>query len=587
MASKWKNSYKIISSSFFIMVSLSASQVYGQRAYDRENIKAHKTTSSHHHAPSEEEHQHDGNRSHDHLEHIQAYRKETTFIHNLPAPHLLEGIGKVNFPIRTTSAVTQEFFNQGVALLHCFWDFEAYRAFKEAIKTDSAAIMPYWGLYAAIGAIEGNEFEADKQLALSRMHTLSSAALPKEQLYVKAILAREDPAQGKEIYEKDMELLVHRYPADTQAKLFLALSKLHGYDVDLNPREGTLYAEYLLKDILVADSLNAAAHHYWIHLKENCCPDEALTSAKRLPELAPNAGHMVHMPGHIYYKIGEYQKAQGAFIEAVRTDSAYIKEQGIPEVDAWNFIHNINYLLANCAQSGNYATALYYAKKLQAMPISKERSQKYEGRFFYQGIIAPAKMELCFGKYTEAKDRLLGIHNTDSVYTQKAIAYRDGLLLFAQGMEAVEKGNTAVAENYANNLESHLWQNTQVANEQQKINNYRIKELSVAALELRGRIALLKRNFTASEALLTRAATDEKYLGYSEPPAYARPTLLSLEELYVQQKKWDRVLQVVEQLDRQHPNSIHVIHGYIRAYKALGNSEKVNYYNKKLADLIG
>ncbi|MEH6305475.1 hypothetical protein RYH73_07465 [Olivibacter sp. CPCC 100613] len=579
MASKRQKNYKIAAISLTLIFSITFLVANAQRLYDRENAKR-ASSSSHPHSSTSEENQHDGNQSHDHFAHIQAYRKETSFVHNLPAPSIIEGIGTVNFPISTTSSSSQQFFNQGVALLHCFWDFEAYRAFKEAIRTDSSAIMLYWGLYSAIGAIEGNDFEGDKDLALRKMELLYETASPREQLYCKAILSRADPTSGKESYEKNMELLIHRYPDDVQAKLFLALSKLHGYDVDLNPREGTLYAEYLLKDILKTDSLNAAAHHYWIHLKENCCPAEALISAQKLPMLAPNSGHMVHMPGHIYYKLGEYKNAQKAFIEAVKTDSTYIKTQHIPEVDAWNFIHNINYLLANCAQNGDYATALYYARKLQAMPVSKARSQKYEGRFFYQGIIAPAKMELCFGNYSKARERLEAIQNPDSVYSPKAMAYRDALLFFAYGMEAISNEDAEKAADYANQLESHLWQNVQETADERKINNHRIKEVSIAALELRGRIALLNRQFQQAETLLTRAVLAEKNLGYSEPPAYARPVLLSLESLYTQQKNWSKVLEVLHQLNNQHPNSIHVVDGYIHAYHELGDKEKVAYYNE-------
>lgn len=584
IANNWKNYRRFVFIGLTALLGFTTNPLKAQRTYDRENLKQQKTDHAHP-VQVDDGHQHDGSQSHDHLAHIQAYRRETTFVHHLPAPKILAGIGTCDFPIRTQSALSQQFFNQGVALLHCFWDFEAYRAFKEAIRTDSTAIMPYWGLYSAVGAIEGNDFEADKHLALDKMRNLYERAAPKEQLYVQAILAREDPAAGKAGYHHYMELLIHRYPEDVQAKLFLALSKLNGYDVDLNPREGTLYAEYLLKDILRADSLNAAAHHYWIHLKENCCPDEALASARQLPKLAPNSGHMVHMPGHVYYKIGEYRKAHMAFIEAVKVDSTYIAEQGIPEVDAWNFIHNINYLLANCAQSGNYATALYYAKRLQSMPVSKERSQKYEGRFFYQGIIAPAKMELCFGKYSEAAKRLRAIQNVDSVYSSKAMAYRDALLHFARGMEAVTKGDADAANNYANKLESLLWQNTQATNKQEQINKNRLKELSITAIELRGRIALLIGDFKLAESLLTQAADAEKNLGYSEPPAYARPVLISLEELFVEQKKWDRVLEVIDQLDQQHPNSIHALQGYIRAYRAIGNEEQVHHYNQKLLEI--
>jgi len=140
---------------------------------------------------------------------------------------------------------------------------------------------------------------------------------------------------------------------------------------------------------------------------------------------------MVHMPGHVYYKLGDYKKAFNAFVAAVKVDSAYMKQFNMPEVDTWNYIHNINYLLSNCAEDGRYSTALYYAEKLKNMPATKERKRKYEGRYFYQGVIAPAKMELCFGFYKKAADRLAAIQvDKDSLFTQKAIAYKEWALFF-------------------------------------------------------------------------------------------------------------------------------------------------------------
>ena len=351
-----------------------------------------------HHAPETDN-------VHNHLDHIQGYRKETAFVHNLPAPKLMEGIGSTTLKIKTKSTETQQFFAQGVALLHDFWDFEAYRAFKEAIKHDSTAIMPYWGLYSAIGATEGTDFLSNRKLALQKLKALKDSADEHEKLYAEAVIARDAP-EGTQQYQSKLEKIIHKYPDDVDAKLFLALNKMSGYDPEMNPRDGQLYSEYLLKDLLKTHPDHAGVHHYWIHLKENCCPEEALESAKIVAKLTPAAAHMVHMPGHIHYKMGNYNKAHEAFVQAVKVDSIYMKKQGIPEVDTWNYIHNINYLLSNCAENGRYATALYYAEKLQSMPVTKERKAKYEGRFFYQGVIAPAKMELCFGFYKKAADKL-------------------------------------------------------------------------------------------------------------------------------------------------------------------------------------
>jgi tetratricopeptide (TPR) repeat protein len=330
----------------FLLFCLISISTFAQR--DRQT-----QSSAHDHAHHVDENEF----AHNHLDHIQAYRKETAYVHNLPPAQFLEGIGTSAFKITTQSEQAQKYFAQGVALLHDFWDFEAYRSFKEAIRLDSSAVMPYWGLYSAIGATEGPDFENDKKLAVRKLKALKDSTNEHEKLYAEAILLRDAPGENsRKQYQQKLEIIVHKYPEDVDAKLFLALSKMSGYDVDLNPREGQIYSEYLLRDVLKSDPDNAGAHHYWIHLMENCCPEEAIKSSERMRQLTPGAAHMVHMPGHVYYKLGQYQKAHEAFLEAVAVDSVYMKKQGIPEVDTWNYIHNINYLLSNSAENGHYKT---------------------------------------------------------------------------------------------------------------------------------------------------------------------------------------------------------------------------------------
>lgn len=523
---------------------------------------------------------------HNHLEHILEYRKETVFVHNLPAPKTLPGIGASTFKINTSSPVTQKYFDQGIALLHCFWDFEAFRAFKEAIKNDSTAIMPYYGLYSAIGAIEGNEFGADKKLAIRKLKQLKEKAGEHEKLYAEAILQRDSGGDaGKKNYQKQLEIIVHKYPDDIDAKLFLALSKMGGYDVALNPREGQIYSEYLLRDILKKNPDNAAAHHYWIHLMENCCPEEALESAAKLPKLAPSSSHMVHMPGHVYYKLGEYKKAYDAFKASVAVDSIYMKEQGIPEVDTWNYIHNLNYLLANSAEDGRYGTALYYAGKLEKMPASKERKQKYEGRFFYQGIIAPAKMEICFGFYKKAADRLKAINNRDTLYSGKAMAYRDALVFFASGMDAVKSGKLEEARKNSDALDAYLWRNSNQKEESDVIAGRRISDLNVGSLELQGNIKALENNYKEAIDLLEAAKKKEDDMGYSEPPSYARPVLISLGEIHLKAKEYEKAEKAYSQLLKRHPNSANALWGLYKVYKQKGDKTKAQEYAKKLHEV--
>ena len=537
------------------------------------------------------EHQHDvhdgdsHDLNHSHLSHIQEYRKETVYVHNLPAPHVLSGIGQAELTIKTTSPKTQAFFKQGVALLHCFWDFEAYRSFKEAIRYDSTAIMPYWGLYSAIGAIEGTDFNADKTLVIAKLKALKKTASEQEKLYAEGILLRDaDPENGKQKYQQKLEVIVHKYPQDVDAKLFLALSKMGGYDPDMNPREGQLYSEYLLRDLLKTHPDNAAVHHYWIHLMENCCPEQAVLSAERLPQLAPASGHMVHMPGHIYYKIGDYKKAYDAFIASLAVDSVYMKKEHIPEVDAWNYIHNINYLLSNCAEDGRYKTALYYAEKLKNMPATKERKQKYEGRFFYQGVIAPAKMELCFGFYKKAADRLAAIQlNNDSLFTPKAIAYKEGLFYFASGMDAVKNNRLAEARRWADALDASLWRNTSQLTREDVISTRRINDLNVASLELQGLIKSAEDKHAEAIEILKKAKKREDDLGYSEPPSYARPVLISLGETYLKANDYPNAIAAYEQLLERHPNSANAYWGLYKVYKQKGDLAKSEEYAAHLS----
>ncbi|MDR6197824.1 tetratricopeptide repeat protein [Siphonobacter sp. SORGH_AS_0500] len=522
--------------------------------------------------------------NHDHLTHIQEYRKETVYVHHLPAPQVMSGIGTSDLKIQTKSSLTQTYFNQGVALLHGFWDFEAYRAFKEASRQDSTALMPYWGIYSAIGSMEGDDFAEDRIRAVAKIKALKDKAPPHERRYAEAILAREvSGANHKKEYERILELLVHEYPDDVDAKLFLALSKMSGYDLKLNPREGTMYAEYLLRDVLKSHPDNAGAHHYWIHLKENCCPEEALESCEKLPKLGPASSHLVHMPGHVYYKLGEYQKAFDTFKASVAVDSVYMKKQNIQEVDAWNYIHNINYLLANCAEDGRYATALYYAEKLQNMPASKERKRKYEGRFFYQGILAPVKMEICFGHYDRAAQRLKAILPTDSLYSVKAMAYKDGLYYFSAGMDAIKRNKIEEAQKLVDALDATLWRNVNQFSEADIINSRRVNDLNVASLELQGLIKNAQGHTKEAIALLEKAKVKEEELGYSEPPSYARPVLISLGEVQLQAKNYDQAIKAYTELLHKHPNSANGLWGLYKVYRKKGDSTKAKEYADLLA----
>ena len=211
--------------------------------------------------------------------------------------------------------------------------------------------MPYWGLLQTLGPDEDSIYKHNKITAVAQLKKLLPKANEREKLYAEIGILKDSlkEASFPEVIKK-LELIVHKFPDDIDAKLFLALNKMSGFDTDMNPMEGQMYSEFLLKDVQRAAPNNHGFHHYWIHLMEHCCPERALASADILTSLAPLSGHIVHMPGHIYNRVGDYKRAHDAFVASVKTDSAYMKNEGVEEVDNWNYIHNINYLINNCAR---------------------------------------------------------------------------------------------------------------------------------------------------------------------------------------------------------------------------------------------
>ena len=510
------------------------------------------------------------------INHVLACRSGVNFIDNLPVPALMDGVGTSNLEINTASALTQKYFSQGISQLHCFWDFEAYRSFKEAIRNDTTAIMPYWGLLHTIQFINNEEFDADKEAAIEKLKSLIEDAPDHEALYGRGILDFVE-TKNPEGYLRNLEIIVHKYPEDIDAQLFLALFNMSGYDENMDPRKGTIYSEYLLRDLLISHPENHGVHHYWIHQMENCCPEEAIESADKLAALAPESGHIVHMPGHVYYKLGDYKKAHDQFITAMKVDSTYMADQNINEVDNWNYIHNLNYLLANCAQDGRYKEGLHYAHRLESMMGVADRIDMHRGAYFYQGIITPAIMEMRFGFWDRAVQKFEAIQDQDSIYGRAAMDYKTAFSLFASGMDALEKNDIKKAQSNLDRLDALFWRNSQLENEKERISDFKRKTLLVTSVELEGNILVAEKSYALGIKVLEKAVQMERDLGYSEPPYYPRPVLISLASAYLKTGDHEKAASSYHKILEKHPNSSLAYWGLMKVYKA---SKQQDLYKK-------
>ena len=289
----------------------------------------------------------------------------------LPAPVKMEGIGNSHLAI-TATPEAQMWFDQGLNLLHDFWDYESERAFEQSIRTDPKCAMCYWGLYQAL-MFRHSMGTAYSDQALAGAVKMKDHAGKAERLYIEAAVAANDAvkAAGAETRAENAKevavwrQLVEKYPSDLQAKIFLSNSLRDGYDDAGEPKKGTKESMAILQEVLKVSPNDSAAHHYWIHAVEaSSQPGQALGSATVLASLAPASGHMVHMPGHIFYRVGDYAQAEHWFAESTAVDEKYMRDQHVAVDDDWNYVHNLMYGVANLMEEGKLRQATVLSGKL-------------------------------------------------------------------------------------------------------------------------------------------------------------------------------------------------------------------------------
>src|SRR5262245_16063745 len=306
----------------------------------------------------------------------------------MPA-RLMDGYGKVHMPITTKSEEAQKFFDQGLALLHSFWFYEADRSFERAAQLDPECAMAQWGI--AMAAV--NEKRRDG--AIKRAKELAAKATKREGLYIEAVAVRYQGERASvqnnaflgasEPYRRAMRKIASSFPDDPEAKLFLALALISGYERNGTPKPGTVESIRLLQDVLAKDANHLAAHHYMIHVTESGKRAiDGAPSADIYGTLAPKVGHAVHMPGHTYVHIDRWDDAAAAFERSADIDRAYIRDNNeTTDHAAGPYGHNIHFLATVYGYQGRYRDAMRVSHELlDATKAPEERKSRtaLEGR---------------------------------------------------------------------------------------------------------------------------------------------------------------------------------------------------------------
>ena len=505
----------------------------------------------------------------------------------LPAPQKLPGVGNAHIQI-TATPEAQMWFDQGLSLIDDFWDYESARAFEQSVRVDPQCAMCYWGLYKAESFYHGTEQGYAGQ-ALAKAVSLKGRASKHERFYIEASAAHEDALKNAKPFanfSQELQIwrnLAKKYPKDTQAQIFLAVSLEDGFDAKGEPRAGQKEALAMLESIMKDDPGNSAANHYYIHaLEASAHPEQALHSAEILAGLAPASGHMVHMPGHIFFRLGDYARAEQAFTASSQVDERYMEDQRVQPDNDWNYVHNLMYAVANLMEEGKLrdATAL-------SMKINGARGELESTLYIYQprDSISRVDPRLPVALRTADWAQVLELTKTSAVpATQPNLRFLARQLAdFAVGMQAVDSHDMAKAEESSARFDAELWRMSSQSKGSSAMEGMAankgtagppklqlmpdallqpiLSTLSVMSLEMRASVLLAQKQPELAKKLFANAEQEEKALGYREPPAYIRPVGEAEGAALMSMGDWDDAKQAYEKALVERPKSGFSLYG--------------------------
>ncbi|HSD55039.1 MAG TPA: tetratricopeptide repeat protein [Burkholderiales bacterium] len=452
-----------------------------------------------------------------------------------PSAHELHpGLGNYHFPITTQNPQAQVYFDQGIALLYGFNHDEAARYFRRATELDPQAAMPYWGLALSIGP-NYNDTAVDAARAQATYDAVQSArarapgASPRERAYIEAIARRyasPDPNSDWLGFHRDysnaMREMVRNFPDDLDAATMFAESLMmlrpwQLWTLDGEPAPGTLELVAVLESVLKRNPDHAGANHFYIHSVEASRNlERAIPSATRLMTLMPGAGHLVHMPGHIFLQTGDFELTAATNVKAAEADRVFVARTGATGMyPQMYYTHNVHFIAYARAQQGRYEDAKQAAEQMVAMTGDADlepRMQMLEGFHLY-----PLMVDLRFGRW----DALAAAPEPAQRRPMSHAFWR-----YARAMAFAGQGRIRDADREQRDFERE--RAAVAADTQYLINNKAADVLALAGATLAARIAAARGDTVRTVDELRRAVQLEAAIQYDEPPAWFYPVRQSL-----------------------------------------------------------
>jgi tetratricopeptide (TPR) repeat protein len=484
-----------------------------------------------------------------------------------PVP-LFDDLGTHHHPIATSSPLAQRYFDQGLRLVYGFNHDEAIRAFREAAHIDPKCTMAWWGVAFALGPNYNMPLDAEHDRAareaLARAQALAPRAPAPEQAYVAALAVRYGDGDRKALdraYADAMRALAARYPDDLDAATLYAESLMvlrpwQLWTADGQPAPETPEILATLEGVLQRDPDHPGANHYYIHAVEaSPHPEQALPSAARLPGLAPGAGHLVHMPSHVYMRLGRYADASEANVHAVAADEAYIareKPEGVYPM--MYYPHNLHFLWAAATMEGRSADAIRAARQVTAIATPEMARAMPVAEYF-----VPTAW-LALARFGHWQDLLAEPAPPGDLHWAHAMwAYARGLALAATRRFGEAETMARIVEAAARATPSdRIVADNQPAREL----------LRLAAANLRGEIATRQGRHAAALAALREAVRIEDALPYTEPPPWHYPVRQSLGEALLAARRPEEAEAVFREDLARNPENGWSLFGLARALRA-------------------
>jgi len=445
-----------------------------------------------------------------------------------PIAPILDGLGDYHFLVTTQSPESQRFFDQGLRLTYAFNHSEALRAFKEAVRLDPRNAMAYWGWALVLGPNLNlpmvPEVVPQAFRAIQQAVALKEKVSLRERAYIEALTERYtvDPTADRRpfdlAYARAMAKLVARFPDDLDAATLYAASLMNlspwdYWNLDGSPKGETGKILETLQSVIDRNPRHAGALHYYIHAVEAHHPEQGERPADMLGGLMPGAGHLVHMPSHIYMRVGRFTDSYEANRKAVAADESYItqcRSQGIYPLNYYP--HNIHFMAWSAMFQGRPAAALEAARKIvekvpPELSVDKNTWALYE-TFLSQPMFVMVRFGMWDEMLAEPKPDLESQFMTGIWHYGRALAYihTDRPAMAKRELHPLSAAREAMGavEHYVGFATAETL-------------------LTIAEEIVQGEMARVEGNTLEGLARLERAVRLEDSLRYNEPPDWYFP----------------------------------------------------------------